>query len=289
MILAGPTACGKTAAAVTLAEELGGEIVSADSMQVYRGMDIGTAKPSLPERRGVSHHMLDVADPAEHYDAGRYSREAALCIEDVFSRGKLPIVCGGTGLYLEALTRGLAEIPDCPRLDHGEDAYRLLCEADPVTARRLEENDTRRIFRALDVWRATGIPLSRYHELQPEPRYTPVCVGIGFEREELYLRIERRTDEMLAAGWLEETRSLLERGGADASSAPMQAIGYRELARVCAGSLSLPDAAYEIKTRTRRYAKRQTTWFLRREKVNWLPGSNTFTHLTKTVEKIRRL
>ncbi|MBI5440320.1 MAG: tRNA (adenosine(37)-N6)-dimethylallyltransferase MiaA, partial [Deltaproteobacteria bacterium] len=225
IVITGPTASGKTALALEAAERLGAEIISADSMQVYRRLDIGTAKPTPAERRRIPHHLIDVADPDEHYHAGRFREEAGRSIDDVLGRGKVALVVGGTALYLKALLHGLAACPGRDpevraeiegRWDAGEAALLLdeLRAADPLAARRLHPNDRTRIVRALEVWRSTGRPLSSFHDEHgfAESPYEVLLLGVWLERAELYRRVDRRVEAMLAAGWIDEVRSLLREG-----------------------------------------------------------------------------
>lgn len=279
-VLVGPTAVGKTALALDLAEALGAEIVNADSMQVYRELDIGTAKPTMAERARVPHHLVDVADPDEPYDAARYAREGREVIAGLHQRGIPPVVAGGTGLYIKALLAGLFPQEDAvrqvrPRLarelaEQGLAAlYGRLESLDPATARRLAPGDTYRILRALEVVEATGQPLSELHAahgFQDRP-YDTVKIGLTRPREELYRRIEARVELMVAQGWLEEVRRLLERYAPEIK--PLQALGYRHLAAVVQGNLTLAEAVELTKTETRRYAKRQLTWFRADPEVRW--------------------
>lgn len=292
LCIVGPTASGKTALAVGLALHFGGEIVSCDSMQIYRGMDIGTAKPTTEERHGVTHHMIDCASPFEPWSAGTYAREATKVIEDIRARGRLPILCGGTGLYLRALTEGLSDIPDCPAQVYGPDAYERLTKVDPVTAARLTPSDRQRITRALDVFEATGIPLSEFHRTKPEPRYQTACLGLGYDRETLYARINARTRSMLDGGLIEETQALLS-SGLPPDSTPLRAIGYRETMsfllqdRTCEAENSRTQLEDAIAQSTRRYAKRQMTWFAHQTETEWANPSdvNFFGFCTNFVEK----
>lgn len=280
----GPTASGKTALGVALALEHDGEVVSADSMQLYRHMDVGTAKPTAEEMRGVPHHMLDVAGPEENYSVARYAEEATRCVEDILSRGKLPLVVGGTGLYVDALVSGRdfappAGDPGCRKRLEAEaqeqgGAFLLerLRECDPESAARLHVNDTRRIIRALEVWHATGRTITEHNEetrRQP-PRYDALMIGLDFRsRAELYARIDARVDRMLAGGLYEEVAGLLA-AGIPRDCTAMQAIGYKELAGAVDGGLSAAEAADRIKLESRRYAKRQLTWFRRNPKIRWI-------------------
>jgi len=275
---------GKTAVALELAEALGAEIVNGDSMQLYRELDIGTAKPTIEERARVRHHLVDVADPDEPYDAARFAREGRTVIAALHQQGTPPLVVGGTGLYIKALLAGLFEQEDAvlevrPRLarelaDQGLPALFSRLEAlDPATAGRLASGDTYRILRALEVVEATGRPLSALHAahgFQDQP-YETLKLGLTLPREELYRRIEARVDLMLGQGWLEEVRRLTQRYPPDIK--PLQALGYRHLVAVLTGSLSLAEAAEETKKETRRYAKRQLTWFRADPEVRWFsPG-----------------
>jgi tRNA dimethylallyltransferase len=278
LCVVGPTASGKSALALRLAEQLGGEIVSADSMQIYRGFDIGTGKPTRSERELVPHHLVDVADPLESWDAARWAEEAARCVEDVQARGRLPIVCGGSFLWVRALLYGLAEAPraeEAVRERHREWAERegraalhtRLGEVDPQRAAQLAPNDFVRVSRALEVFELTGRPMS---ELQAahgfrEPRYAARLVGVQRERAEQDSLIAARVSGMLEAGWAEEVRALAARGFAE--SRVMQSVGYRQVyAAVSAGQA--PDAD-EIVRATRVFARRQRTW-LRDQPVEWL-------------------
>lgn len=284
--IVGPTASGKTALAVSLALRFGGEVVGCDSVQVYRGLDIGSAKPTAEERRGVPHHMIDVASPEDGYTAGRYAREASAVLDDLFGRGVLPIVCGGTGLYLRALTSPLADIPDCPRLEHGPDAYEKLARVDPRTAARLAPGDRMRIGRALDVYAHTGVPLSDHHAATPARRYGELCIGLEWERDELYRRIDARVDRMLRQGLPDEVRALRARGiGRDAPA--MGSLGYREIGAWLDGEIGLDEATALIKRNTRRYAKRQLTWFSGQHSTDWLNVENCEKKASLLIEKIQ--
>jgi tRNA dimethylallyltransferase len=283
-VLVGPTAVGKTAVALEVAEVIGAQIVNADSMQVYRELDIGTAKPTPAEQARVRHHLVDVADPEEPYDAARYAREGRAVINALHRRGLCPLVAGGTGLYIKALLGGLFHQSGAvhtirPRLalelaDQGLAALRArLHSLDPATARRLAPGDTYRILRALEVVEATGRPLSALHaahHFQDRP-YDALKVGLDLPREELYRRIEARVDAMLALGWIEEVRRLVERYPSGIK--PLQALGYRHLAAYLEGRLALTEAIDQTKKETRRYAKRQLTWFRADPEVRWFhPG-----------------
>ena len=279
--LAGPTASGKTALAVELAKDLNGEVVSCDSMQVYRRMDIGTAKPSPEEMQGIPHHMIDVAEPDEDFSVSRYCAMAAPIVDDIVARGKTAIIAGGTGLYMDSLIRGndFAPFPSTgvrERLEAETDEIGLpamvarLREIDPDTADRVF--DRKRILRALEVYLETGETITEHNRktrLIP-PKYTPLWLGLDFaDRGELYRRIDKRVDIMLEMGLMEEIRSLLDSGIPEKCTA-MQAIGYKEFVNALEGREPLSQAAEEVKKASRHYAKRQLTWFRRNPAVRWL-------------------
>ena len=284
LCLAGPTASGKTALAVELAKELDGEVVSCDSMQVYRRMDIGTAKPSREEMQGIPHHMIDVAEPDEDFSVSRYCAMAAPIVDDIVARGKTAIIAGGTGLYMDSLIRGndFAPFPSTgvrEKLEAETDEIGLpamlarLREIDPDTADRVF--DRKRILRALEVYLETGETITEHNRktrLIP-PKYTPLWLGLDFaDRGELYRRIDKRVDIMLEMGLMEEIRSLLDSGIPEKCTA-MQAIGYKEFVNALEGREPLSQAAEEVKKASRHYAKRQLTWFRRNPAVRWLVRS----------------
>ena len=281
LCIAGPTASGKTALAVELAKDLNGEVVSCDSMQVYRRMDIGTAKPSREEMQGIPHHMIDVAEPDEDFSVSRYCAMAAPIVDDIVARGKTAIIAGGTGLYMDSLIRGndFAPFPSTgvrERLEAEADEVGLpamltqLRQIDPDTADRVF--DRKRILRALEVYLETGETITEHNRktrLIP-PKYTPLWLGLDFaDRGELYRRIDKRVDIMLEMGLMEEIRSLLDSGIPEKCTA-MQAIGYKEFVNALEGREPLSQAAEEVKKASRHYAKRQLTWFRRNPAVRWL-------------------
>ena len=283
VVICGPTASGKTALSIALAKAFDGEVVSADSMQIYRRMDIGTAKPTKQEMDGVPHHMLDVAEPGEAYSVSRYVEEATACVEDILARGKLPIVCGGTGLYIDGLIRGTDYQP--AGTDNGireqlegeweaqgaEQMMARLSAVDPDSAARLHLSDKRRILRALEVYLATGETITVHNARTKAipPRYEAVMIGLNTEpRQILYDRIDRRVGVMLEQGLLQEVQSLLEDGLLEGTAA--QAIGYKELLAYFRGEMTLETAADLIRQKSRNYAKRQLTWFRRDERVKWI-------------------
>lgn len=281
--VAGPTASGKTALAVELAKALDGEVVSCDSMQVYRGMDIGTAKPTAEEMQGIPHYMIDVVSPWEDYSVSRYCEEASRIIDSLLAQGKNVIVAGGTGLYMDSLIRGNAFAP-CPATGRREEleaeADKLGMEAmleklraiDPETAVRLHLADRKRILRALEVYLETGKTMTE-HNLQTKAipdRYAPIWLGLNFaNRQDLYERIDLRVGMMLENGLIAEIQSLLK-AGIPAECTAMQAIGYKEFLGALDGKISIEEAADNLRQSSRRYAKRQLTWFRRNEKMHWL-------------------
>ena len=282
LVISGPTATGKTALGVWLAQRLGGEVVSADAMQVYRGMEIGTAAPTAAEQRGVRHHLIGTADPRENYSVGRYVAEASACIDGILDRGLLPILVGGTNLYIDSLLRGIEfsdfdpELRERLEADYarlgGEAMLERLGAADPERAALLHPNDKKRILRALEVWETTGETITAHDDAtrrQP-PRYESCRIALSFERrEDLYARIDARVDGMLRAGLVEEVRGLMASGVPEKSTA-MQAIGYKEIAAALRGNCSLEEAAEQVKQSSRRYAKRQLSWLRRDPDLHWI-------------------
>lgn len=300
IVVLGPTASGKTALAVELALRLKGEIVSADSMQVYKGMDIGTAKPSMAERRGVPHHMLDVVKPTALYSLADYCADAAKCIADIAGRGNLPILAGGTGLYIDSLLQGTRfdggerdpayrkSLSELAEREGGEALSRLLENIDPQAAESLHKNDIGRLIRALEINRATGLTVAEYKRLsqKEESAYEPCRIGLTYEnRRTLYDAIDARVDEMLQKGWLSEAERL-QREGLTGESTALQAIGYKELMAHLKGEISLEEAAGMIKQATRRYAKRQLTWFRRDQSIFWIERDVVKSPLDEALKKI---
>jgi len=278
IILLGPTAVGKTGASILLAKALDTEIISADSMQIYRHMDIGTAKPSKEELESVKHHMIGIAGPTEAYSTGQYIDAIVPVIEDLHRRGKVPVITGGTGLYIKAITRGIFTGPSADWQLRDElllsecgnpgSLYRRLTEADPAAARKIEQNDIRRIIRGLEVCLKSSGTISGMQESLTIPLpYEFMKIGLARDRKELYARIDQRVDAMIAAGLAEEVSNLL---ALQPDKTPMQAIGYKEMALHLAGGISLEEAIRLIKRNSRRYAKRQFTWFRKEEGVQWI-------------------
>lgn len=280
----GPTASGKTKMGVALARRFNGEVVSVDSMQIYRGMEIGTAAPTPEEMAGVPHHMIGVADPAESWSVSRFTQEADRCIRDILRRGRLPVLVGGTGLYLDALVRGqtfaagqqggAVRLALQQRLAR-EGAAALLEELaaiDPETAARLHLRDEKRILRALEVYRETGETISEHDRKSREmpDRYDALYIGLSFrDRQELRDRIDRRVDIMVEQGLLDEVRQLLT-GGLPRDATALQAIGFKQFLAVADGTATEAEAVEEVKLRSRQYAKRQLTWLRRNPRIHWI-------------------
>jgi tRNA dimethylallyltransferase len=280
----GPTASGKSALGVWLAEQLGGEVVACDSTQLYRGFDIGTAKPSPAERRAIPHHLIDVIAPEEAATAGGYRQMALAVLADLRGRARLPIFTVGTGLYLRALVEGLADVPQRSeelrerlRLSASERGpghlHRILHRLDAEAARKISPADHQKLIRAIEVCLLAKLPLTELHKSGRAPLqgWRVLKIGLSPDREALYDRIHERTQAMLANGWLEEVRSLLA-AGLPEKAKPFDFIGYRELRAVAQGQITLDDARAAIQQATRRYAKRQLTWFRREPAVHWLAG-----------------
>ena len=297
--IAGPTASGKTALSIALAREFDGEVVSCDSMQVYKYMDIGTAKPTIEERQGVVHHMLDVADPVEDFSVSRYCEMATPIVDDILARGKTAIIAGGTGLYMDALIRGndfapfpstgMREKLEAQADSEGMDAMiALLQSIDPEAAQRI--HDRKRIIRALEVYYETGETITEHNRRTQAipPRYSPLWLGLDFaDRQDLYSRIDLRVDIMLEQGLVEEIQSLLA-SGIPAKCTAMQAIGYKEFVAALEGIGTIEEAAEGVKKSSRHYAKRQLTWFRRNKEMHWLTRQ-TGQSADKIIEDARRI
>ena len=280
----GPTATGKTKMGVALAKRFGGEVVSVDSMQIYRGMTIGTAAPTAEEMDGIRHHMVAIADPAESWSVARFTEQADHCIGDILRRGKCPVLVGGTGLYLDSILSGRTFAPghsggeirkslQAELAREGiESLYRQLREIDPETAARLPIRDEKRILRALEVYRETGETLTAHDartRLRP-PKYRACTIGLTFrDRADLYARIDRRVDTMVERGLLREVEALLQTGLPETATA-LQAIGYKQFLSVYRGDTPVSEAVAEVKLRSRQYAKRQLTWLRRKDDIHWL-------------------
>ena len=284
LCVVGPTATGKTKMGVALAKRFNGEVVSVDSMQIYRGMAVGTAAPTAEEMEGIPHHMVAVADPAESWSAARYVQAADLCVQDILRRGKLPVLVGGTGLYLDALIRGTdfaagsqgTEIrQELQRRARNEGIETLLGELrriDPIAAEKLHLRDEKRILRALEIYEQTGEPMSlrdRRGRQRPD-RYEAVYIGLNFrDRADLRQRIDRRVDDMVRQGLLQEVQDLLD-SGLPRDATALQAIGYKQFLAVADGAATTDQAVEEVKLRSRQYAKRQLTWLRRNPDIHWI-------------------
>jgi tRNA dimethylallyltransferase len=287
LALVGPTAVGKTSISLDIAERYGCEIISGDSMQVYRGMDIGTAKISAEERRRIPHHMIDIHDPDYPFSAAEFQEEVKRCIRDIHARGKLPFLVGGTGLYIESVcydyrfVEGGAdeafreELRRFAQMEGTAGLYERLKEVDPATAARLHPNDQRRIIRALEIAHVTGKPLSAQMEGKPkESPYRLCIIGLTMERQLLYKRIDARVDDMIEKGLVEEVRGLMERG-ITRGMVSMQGLGYKEIASYLSGECGLEEAVERIKRNTRRFAKRQLSWFRHMKDIVWVDVSDS--------------
>lgn len=307
LAVAGATASGKSGLAMELAERLGGEIVSCDSMQVYKKMDIGTAKPTLAEREQVVHHMIDIAEPWENYSCAEYVREAARVIEDVSGRGKLPIVCGGTGLYLDALLRGSdfaegsspdgavrRELFEFAEL-HGKEAlFAELERVDPESAAATHPNNVKRVVRALEIYRTSGMKKSELDRLSLEApsKYDATVIALRYnDRDILRERIYERVDKMIDDGLEAETRSLMAEGVFERNTTAAQAIGYKEFLGYFRGERSFEECVELLKIATRKYAKRQLTWFGGKSYVNWIDadgdnGMKSFKDIVNSAEDL---
>ena len=283
LCVVGPTASGKTKLSIELAKRYNGEVLSCDSMQIYRGMTIGTAKPTPEEMDGIPHHMIDVADPGEAFSVSRYVEMADPILQDILARGKTCVIVGGTGLYVDSLIAGrtFAPYPETGKrqelealaADQGIEAVmEILRQHDPDSAARLHLSDQRRIIRAAEVWLETGKTITQ-HNLETQaipPKYRPLWLGLDFtDRAELYARIDKRVDIMMADGLIDEIQGLLAAGTPPTATA-LQAIGYKEPMAALRGEMTMAEAVDKIKQESRRYAKRQLTWFRRNKDIRWI-------------------
>jgi len=280
VFLAGPTAVGKSEVALALAEKTGGEIISVDSMQVYRGLDIGTAKPSAEERKRIPHHLIDVVDLREPFDAAKFVELARQAVVEIRARGRVPIFCGGTGLYFKAFLEGLGKAPASDEILRAvlraaplAELLRELEQSDPVTFETIDRQNPRRVIRAVEVTRLTGKPFSKQRADWRSKVQSPkskVIFGLTREPNDLHARISIRVDEMFRRGLVDETRRLLD-GGLVQNQTAMQAIGYRQVVEYLRGERALPETIELVKSKTRQFAKRQMTWFRRQLNPEWLP------------------
>ncbi len=282
LCVVGPTASGKTDYAVELALKCGGEVVSCDSMQIYKHMDIGTAKPTADEMKGVKHHMIDIIEPNENFSVARFSEMARECIDDILLRGKTPVLCGGTGLYFDSTINNInfiqmdtdeeyrKDLESAAKVFGNEYVYKILKRVDEESAESIHPNNLKRVIRALEIYKTTGKKKSELDKEQlSEPLYEPEITGLMRDREVLYDRINKRVDIMMEKGLVEEVSELIKMG-IDTEATSMQAIGYKEIIEYLDGKTSLSDAVDKIKRESRRYAKRQLTWFKRNEKIHWI-------------------
>ncbi|MBQ8250007.1 MAG: tRNA (adenosine(37)-N6)-dimethylallyltransferase MiaA [Clostridia bacterium] len=296
----GPTASGKTALAIALAKEFNGEVISCDSMQIYRGMDIGTAKPTVAEMDGIPHHMIDIIEPSEPFSAADYSPLAKAAADDIISRGKLPIFCGGTGLYLDAVLSAnsyadtetdlslreqlLSEV----ERDGADAMWERLRAVDPEAAEATHKNNIKRVVRALEIYLSSGVTKTEWDKrsrLAPTP-FDATVIALEREREELYRRIDLRVDIMMEAGLENEVRELITSGRLPRTSTAAQAIGYKEFIEYFDGRITLDEVVETIKQSSRRYAKRQLTWFKRNKEVNWINSGDNFEVIVNIAKKL---
>jgi len=300
-VITGPTASGKTSCAIELAKLIGGEVVSADSMQVFRGLEVLSAAPSAEEMQGIPHHMIGVAQPTKPFSAAIYAEMAVKCLESIYSRDRQPILCGGTGLYIDAVTRPMSfsesgdealrcelhELADKP--GGREKLHAMLAEVDPESAKRLHPNDVRRVVRAIEVFRLTGITQTEQNRRDRERKgnYDEMIFALEWPRDEIYSRIEERVDIMVSQGLLKEVRSLMKLS--EDHPTAIQAIGYKEIAAAIRGEMALSDAILLMKQVSRNYAKRQMTWSRRDERTIWIQASGrTAADIAEEIyEKIR--
>lgn len=294
IVVLGPTASGKTGLSIELSKSLGGEIVSADSMQIYKYMDIGTAKPTEEEQKEAVHHLIDIVEPQNPYSVKEYTDAAHKCIEEIIDRGKMPIMCGGTGLYIDSVVNDVSfnetesdetlreELREIANKEGNEKLIEILSEFDKKSAEKIHPNNLKRVIRAIEFYKLTGIPISEHQEKtkEKESRYQPVMIGIWHERELLYDRINKRVDIMINDGLIDEVKALKEMGlTADMQS--MQGIGYKEILAHLNNGITIDEAISNIKQNSRNYAKRQLTWFRRNGRINWIDGKTDIVKKSK--------
>lgn len=300
VVVAGPTASGKTRLAIEIAKRFNGEIVGADSMQIYKYMDIGTAKPTAEERAEVPHHMIDFLEPDAPYSVAEYTEDAHKVIAEIASRGKLPVMCGGTGLYINSVVDDVTfgdfetdyalreELQKTAEAEGAQKLLEMLAEFDSESAQRLHPNNIRRIIRAIEFYKVTGTTISAHQKMtkERESRYEPIMLSIAWDRQELYERINKRVDIMLEEGLFDEVRSMMERGYTKQLNS-MQGIGYKEVMDCINGLMTYDEAVELIKQSSRRYAKRQLTWFRRDARINWVNAENAVEEAIKIIAEIR--
>ena len=296
IVIVGPTASGKTKMSIELAKQINGEIISADSMQIYKYMDIGTAKPTLEERQGIRHYLIDEVTPADEFSVARFQGLALKYIEEIISKNKIPIVVGGTGLYINSLIYNIKfteintdwelrkKLQEVAREKGNEYLHSELRKIDPEAAEKIHVNDTRRIVRALEVYYITNKPISYYQKISRSepPKYKFILFGIRMDREKLYNRINKRVDEMIEKGLVDEVKRLLEMGY-DKCSIAMQGLGYKEILWYLKGEANLSEVIELLKRDTRRYAKRQMTWFTSIKDIIWLDINDDYTEAIKKI------
>lgn len=294
IVVLGPTASGKTGLSIELSKSLGGEIVSADSMQIYKYMDIGTAKPTKEEQKEAVHHLIDIVEPQNPYSVKEYTDVAHKCIEEIIDRGKIPIMCGGTGLYIDSVVNDVSfnetesdetfreELREIANKEGNGKLIEILSEFDKKSAEKIHPNNLKRVIRAIEFYKLTGIPISKHQEMTKakESRYEPVMIGILHEREFLYDRINKRVDIMIKDGLIDEVNALKEMGlTSDMQS--MQGIGYKEILAHLNNETTLDEAIWSVKQNSRNYAKRQLTWFKRNGRINWIDGKSDIVKKSK--------
>lgn len=302
LIIAGPTAVGKTKIAIEVAKRLNGEIISADSMQIYKDMNIGTAKPTTDEMQGIPHHLLSIVEMGEKFSVVDFQRAAFACIEDIISRGKVPIVCGGTGLYINGLVEEIdyGEVTSSEELREelekvanekgNEYLYEELKSVDSESAQRIKLNDTKRLIRALEVYRTTGITITEFQRRskEKEKKYDYIVVGLSMERKKLYERINLRVDDMMQSGLVEEAKEVLNVIGDNDKLTSFQAIGYKEFLPFFEGNFTLSEVSEMIKQESRRYAKRQITWFKRTPGLCWVEAAEIDSAVDEIVDYYKK-
>ena len=296
LVVVGPTAVGKTKLAIEIAKKINGEIISADSMQVYKYMDIGTAKPTLEEMQGIRHYMIDVFEPNEECNVAKYKEMAEECIEEILARDKIPMIVGGTGLYINTVVDNIqfsetitdwdyrAKLDERANSEGVEVLFKELQKIDSEAAKKIHPNDLRRIIRALEVYNSTGNPISYHNELsrQKPSKYNFTMIGLNMDRTDLYKRIDQRVEKMFEQGLLAEVRCLVERG-VSLENTCMQGLGYKEIADYIEGRISLEETVEIIKRNSRRYAKRQLTWFRRDKRIEWLDMNEDLENIIKKI------
>ena len=301
IVVAGPTASGKTSLAIDIAKTLDGEIVCADSMQIYKYMDIGTAKATRDEQAQCPHHLMDIVEPDCEFSVADYTELAHKTISDIVSRGKTPIMCGGTGLYIDSVVNDVEfgefendytlrrELEELAKKEGSQRLIDMLSEFDPLSAKKLHPNNLKRIIRAIEFYKVSGIPISEHQHMTKlkESRYNAVEFIIDRERYELYDRINRRVDIMMDEGLTDEVKTLIDRGYSPELNS-MQGIGYKELIAYFNGKSTLDEAVDAIKQNSRRYAKRQLTWFRRNENIQWLSPDNAVGEALNTIKGLLR-